>query len=66
MNNGLYAPSELTSGVPNGFVNAQGTETTLLATTNSTYTINFIGGMDITFVDVYAVVQQSVCKSGSV
>ena len=54
LNNGLYAPSELSAGNPNGFVNAQGTETTLLGTPNSTYTINFTGGMDITSVDVYA------------
>ena len=54
LNNGLYAPSELTSGVPNGYVNAQGTDTTLLATPDSTYTINFTGGMNLTSIDVYS------------
>jgi hypothetical protein len=54
LNNGLYAAAELASGVPNGFVNAASTATTLLATPNSTYTINFIGGMDITTIDVYS------------
>lgn len=54
LNNGLYAPSALTGGVPNGFVNAQGTDTTLLATPNTTYTINFTGGVDISSINVYS------------
>lgn len=54
LNNGLYAPSELAGGVPNGFVNAQGTDTTLLATPNTTYTINFTSGMDISSLIVYS------------
>ena len=54
LNNGLYAPSELSAGVPNGFVNAGTTDPTLLATFGSTYTINFTGGMNLTSIDVYA------------
>ena len=54
LNNGLYAAAELSGGVPNGYVNAAPTESTLLATPNSTYTINFTGGMDITTIDVYS------------
>jgi hypothetical protein len=54
LNNGLYAPSELSGGVPNGFVNAGTTETTLLATPNTTYTINFTGGMNLSSIDVYS------------
>ena len=54
LNNGLYAAAELSGGVPNGYVNAASTESTLLATPNSTYTINFTGGMDITTIDVYS------------
>ena len=54
LNNGFYAAAELIGGVPNGFVNAASTATTLLATPNSTYTINFTTGMDLTSLDVYA------------
>jgi fibronectin-binding autotransporter adhesin len=54
LNNGLYAPAELSGGVPNGSVNAQGTDTTLLATPNTTYTINFTSGMDISSLIVYS------------
>jgi hypothetical protein len=54
LNNGLYSPAELTAGVPNGSVNASSTDFTLLATPNTTYTINFTGGMNLTSIDVYA------------
>jgi hypothetical protein len=55
LNNGLYAPSELDGGgAPNGYVNAGGTDSTLLATVGSTYTIDFTSGMDITTIDVYS------------
>lgn len=54
LNNGLYAPSALDGGVPNGYVDAQGTDTTLLATPNTTYTINFTSGMDISSINVYS------------
>ena len=54
LNNGLYAAADLTDGGPSGYVNAASTETTLLATPNSTYTINFTGGMDVTSIDVYS------------
>ena len=54
LNNGLYAPSDLASGVPTGYVNAGTTDSTLLGTPESTYTINFNGGMDITSIDIYA------------
>ena len=54
LNNGLYALAELSGGVPDGYVNAGPTDSTLLATPNSTYTITFTGGMDITSVAVYA------------
>ena len=54
LNNGLYSAAELTGGNPNGYVNAASTATTLLATPNSTYTINFNGGMNLTSIDVYS------------
>ena len=54
LNNGFYAAAELTGGNPNGFVNAASTETTLLATPNSTYTINFTTGMDLSSLAVYS------------
>ena len=54
LNNGLYSAAELTGGNPNGYVNAASTATTLLATPNSTYTINFTGGMNLTSIDVYS------------
>ena len=54
LNNGLYSAAELTGGNPNGYVSAGSTATTLLATPNSTYTINFTGGMNLTSIDVYS------------
>jgi hypothetical protein len=54
LNNGLYAPADLSGGVPTGYVNAGTTDTTLLATVGSTYTIDFTSGMDITTIDVYS------------
>lgn len=54
LNNGLYAPAGLSGGVPTGYVNAGTTDSTLLATPNSTYTIDFTGGMDITSIVVYS------------
>jgi hypothetical protein len=51
LNNGLYAPAYLPDTT---YVDAGPTDSTLLATPNSTYTINFIGGMDITTIDVYS------------
>ena len=54
LNNGLYSAAELTGGNHNGFVSAGSTATTLLATPNSTYTINFTGGMNLTSIDVYS------------
>jgi hypothetical protein len=52
LNNGLYAPAY--QPAPALYIEASGTDSTLLATPNSTYTINFIGGMDITTIDVYS------------
>jgi hypothetical protein len=55
LNNGFYAPAELNAGGnPNGFIVASATDSTLLATPNSTYTINFSGGMNLTSIDVYS------------
>lgn len=54
LNNGLYSPAFLVDGVPNGFVDAAATDFTLLATPNTTYTINFTGGMNLTSIDVYS------------
>jgi hypothetical protein len=51
LNNGLYAPAYLPDPA---YVDAAPTDSTLLATPLTTYTINFTGGMDITSVDVYA------------
>jgi hypothetical protein len=51
LNNGLYAPAYLPD---TAYVDAAGTDSTLLATPNSTYTINFTGGMDITSIVVHA------------
>ena len=51
LNNGLYAPAYLPAPA---YVDAEGTDSTLLATPNSTYTINFTGGMDITSIVVHA------------
>jgi hypothetical protein len=51
LNNGLYAPAY----VPDpSYVDAAPTTSTLLGTAESTYTINFNGGMDITSIDIYA------------
>jgi hypothetical protein len=52
LNNGLYAPAYLPA--PALYIEASGTDSTLLATPNSTYTINFTGGMDITSIVVHA------------
>ena len=55
LNNGLYSAADLTGGgIPTGYVSAGSTATTLLATPNSTYTINFTGGMNLTSIDVYS------------
>jgi hypothetical protein len=51
LNNGLYAPASLPNTI---YVNAGTTDSTLLATPDTTYTINFTGGMDITSIDIYA------------
>jgi hypothetical protein len=51
LNNGLYAPAY----VPDpAYVDAGTTDSTLLGTPDTTYTINFTGGMDITSIDIYA------------
>jgi hypothetical protein len=52
LNNGLYAPAYLPA--PALYIEASGTDTTLLATVGSTYTIDFTSGMDITTIDVYS------------
>jgi hypothetical protein len=51
LNNGLYAPAYLPD---TAYVDAAGTDSTLLATVGSTYTIDFTSGMDITSIDVYS------------
>jgi hypothetical protein len=51
LNNGLYAPAY--SPDPS-YVDAALTTSTLLGTQDTTYTINFNGGMDITSIDIYA------------
>ena len=51
LNNGLYAPAYLPD---TAYVDAAGTDSTLLATPNSTYTIDFTSGMDITSIVVHA------------
>ena len=51
LNNGLYAPAY----VPDpAYVDAGTTDSTLLATPNTTYTINFTGGMNLNSIDVYS------------
>jgi hypothetical protein len=50
LNNGFYAPAD-----PNpAYINAAPTSSTLLATPDTTYTINFTGGMNLTSIDVYS------------
>jgi hypothetical protein len=51
LNNGFYAPAYVPD--PN-YIVAESTASTLLATPNSTYTINFNGGMNLTSIDVYS------------